>query len=67
MTAVLLSNVMLFLQWLCVFADNLVLWDQDYMNMGGWGGLPGIIFRVLAHCQQVSVGEANEIKEMGIL
>lgn len=37
------------------------------MNMGGWGRLPGIIFRVLAHCQQVSVGEANEIREMGIL
>ena len=37
------------------------------MNMGGWGGLPGIIFGVLAHCQQVSVGEANEIREMEIL
>ena len=58
---------MLFLQWICVFADNLVLWDQDYMNMGGWGGLRGIIFGVLAHCQQVSVGEANEIREMEIL
>ena len=37
------------------------------MNMGGWGGLRGIIFGVLAHCQQVSVGEANEIREMETL